>query len=256
MSSRARQTLECRGNRRVLKTARCCVSSGSSAPSSRTDCRLLYPFDRPIRAQTAAPAYGLSAEALDARVCVRSWRAVAHSASCCRGASARIDVFAVSAGAGAGGGTRLASRLLIADEVGLGKTIQAGLILSELQQRGWCDRAIILAPASLRQQWADELRHRFHIHAAIFDAPPSGTCFPRCPLGLNPWSVEPVSITSIDFVKQPEVLRALTSLTWDLVDHRRSAPGGGGASALCRRRTDRRPGPACGAAHRYSSCGR
>jgi SNF2 family DNA or RNA helicase len=111
----------------------------------------------------------------------------------------------------------LASRLLIADEVGLGKTIQAALILAELQHRGWCERAIILTPAGLREQWADELSSRFRIRAAVFDAVSLGTLVSTLPAGLNPWAVEPVSITSIDFVKQPEVLRALTSLIWDLV---------------------------------------
>ena len=51
-----------------------------------------------------------------------------------------------------------AARILLADEVGLGKTIQAALMLAELQQRGWCERALVLSPAGLCQQWADELR--------------------------------------------------------------------------------------------------
>ena len=60
-----------------------------------------------------------------------------------------------------------ASRLLLADEVGLGKTIQAGLMLAELRHRGWCDRALIITPAGLRQQWADELRQRFDLRRAV-----------------------------------------------------------------------------------------
>jgi SNF2 family DNA or RNA helicase len=111
----------------------------------------------------------------------------------------------------------LASRLLIADEVGLGKTIQAALILAELQHRGWCERAIILTPAGLREQWAEELARRFQIHASVVDAASLQSLVSTLPVGLNPWAVPPVSITSIDFVKQPEVLRALASLVWDLV---------------------------------------
>src|SRR5216110_1095028 len=61
----------------------------------------------------------------------------------------------------------MGSRLLLADEVGLGKTIQAGLALAELQQRGWCERALILTPAGLREQWCDELRRRLGIRAAL-----------------------------------------------------------------------------------------
>ena len=110
-----------------------------------------------------------------------------------------------------------AARVLLADEVGLGKTIQAGLMLAELQQRGWCERALVLCPAGLCQQWADELRQRFHIAAAIFDAPALRHFTATLPYGVNPWSVEAVSITSIDFIKQPEVLRAVTSVLWDIV---------------------------------------
>ncbi len=110
-----------------------------------------------------------------------------------------------------------AARVLLADEVGLGKTIQAGLMLAELRQRGWCERALVLCPAGLCQQWADELRQRFHIAAAIFDAPALRHFTATLPYGVNPWSIEPVSITSIDFIKQPEVLRAITSVLWDIV---------------------------------------
>ena len=48
-------------------------------------------------------------------------------------------------------------RALLADEVGLGKTIEAGLILSEFVLRGLVRRALILVPASLQRQWRDEL---------------------------------------------------------------------------------------------------
>ncbi|MSO29982.1 MAG: hypothetical protein EXQ48_03430 [Acidobacteria bacterium] len=110
-----------------------------------------------------------------------------------------------------------ASRFLLADAVGLGKTIQAGLMLAELQQRGWCERALILTPAGLRQQWADELRCRFDIRAAIFDASALRASAGTLPIGVNPWSIEAVAIASIDFVKQPEVLQAAKSTLWDIL---------------------------------------
>ena len=62
-----------------------------------------------------------------------------------------------------------ATRVLLADGVGLGKTIQAGLILCELRARGLVDRALILTPAGLRDGWAAELRHRFGLQPAVFD---------------------------------------------------------------------------------------
>ena len=107
------------------------------------------------------------------------------------------------------------SRFLLADEVGLGKTIQAGLMLAELLQRGWCDRALIVTPAGLRQQWIEELLHRFGIEAALIDASSLAARARALPYGVNPWAAEPVAIASIDFVKQPEVLRGLASQSWD-----------------------------------------
>ena len=113
--------------------------------------------------------------------------------------------------------TGRASRFLLADEVGLGKTIQAGLMLAELQRRGWCERALILTPSGLRRQWANELRRRFAIHAAVVDAAWLSAAASSLPPDVNPWSLERVSITSIDFIKQPEVLQGLCSQLWDIV---------------------------------------
>ena len=60
--------------------------------------------------------------------------------------------------------------LLIADEVGLGKTIEAGLIWTELRARYDCRRLLIVCPAMLREKWRDEMRNRFGIDATIMDA--------------------------------------------------------------------------------------
>ncbi|MEO5741780.1 MAG: helicase-related protein, partial [Vicinamibacterales bacterium] len=103
------------------------------------------------------------------------------------------------------------------DEVGLGKTIQAGLMLAELRQRGWCEHALVIAPAGLRQQWAEELLRRFDIRAAVMDAASLAARANSLPFDVNPWSVEPVIIASIDFLKQAEVLRALAAQVWDVL---------------------------------------
>jgi SNF2 family DNA or RNA helicase len=58
-------------------------------------------------------------------------------------------------------------RALLADEVGLGKTIEAGLVLSEFVLRGLVRRALILVPASLQGQWRDELRVKFGLHFRV-----------------------------------------------------------------------------------------
>ncbi len=60
--------------------------------------------------------------------------------------------------------------ILIADEVGLGKTIEAGLIWTELRAREDAKRLLILCPAVLRQKWAFEMSHRFGIRAEVCDA--------------------------------------------------------------------------------------
>ena len=111
----------------------------------------------------------------------------------------------------------LGSRLLLADDVGLGKTIQAGLVASELLARGAIDRILILTPAGLREQWSQELAARFSIDAPSVDARVLRRMATMLPVGVNPWSTAAVAIASIDYVKRPEVLPAVTSCTWDLV---------------------------------------
>src|SRR4030095_1651898 len=63
----------------------------------------------------------------------------------------------------------MASRILIADEVGLGKTIQAALIIAELVERMPHGRVLVVAPAALKEQWQSELHDRFDIDAWIAD---------------------------------------------------------------------------------------
>jgi len=62
------------------------------------------------------------------------------------------------------------ARLLIADKVGLGKTIQAGLILLELSRRQEQCRALVIVPAGLREQWIDELGRRLGLTATFADS--------------------------------------------------------------------------------------
>jgi superfamily II DNA or RNA helicase len=109
----------------------------------------------------------------------------------------------------------LAARLLIADEVGLGKTIQAGLIISELLERRPDGRILVVTPAGLREQWQTELRERFDRDATLLDS--ASIARHAAHWNGNPWSVPGVVLTSLDYVKRPEVVRALESLIWDVV---------------------------------------
>jgi superfamily II DNA or RNA helicase len=110
-----------------------------------------------------------------------------------------------------------ASRVLIADGVGLGKTIQAGLMIAETLARFPDGRVLVVAPASLRDQWQAELQERFALAPRILDAARIHQSLMDMPAATNPWAMDPVVITSIDFVKRPDVIRALETLVWDLV---------------------------------------
>lgn len=111
----------------------------------------------------------------------------------------------------------LGCRLLIADEVGLGKTVQAGLIVAELMHRLPDGRALVVCPASLRGQWQQELGERFGLEAASLDSATLSRTMADFDSVANPWAATPVAIASIDFIKRPEVLRALEGLVWDVL---------------------------------------
>ena len=109
-----------------------------------------------------------------------------------------------------------ACRFLLADAVGLGKTVQAALMVAETFTR-WPDaRAIVICPAGLREQWREELARRFRIDARIVDAAAQARLANELPPAVNPWTIHGVVITSIDYVKRPEVARALEALVWDV----------------------------------------
>lgn len=110
-----------------------------------------------------------------------------------------------------------ASRLLLADAVGLGKTIQAGLILAELLARGLIERALVLTPAGLRGQWVRELKARFDIDAVEFDPQNIARTLAALPVGANPWMSTPVAVSSIDLVKRPEHAAALDHVDLELL---------------------------------------
>lgn len=109
-----------------------------------------------------------------------------------------------------------ATRLLIADAVGLGKTIQAGVLLAELHASNDGFRAIVIVPAGLREQWAAELRSRLNLAAAVVDAAWLRHALADRPPDVNPWSLPGIYVASHDFVKRAEALKPLEDVTWDL----------------------------------------
>ena len=109
------------------------------------------------------------------------------------------------------------TRVLLGDDVGLGKTIQAGLILAELRARGLAERVLIATPAGLRDQWRAELQERFALDATIVDLREMRRRTATLPVGLNPWITIPCAITSVDYLKRPEILQSVHSCRWDVV---------------------------------------
>lgn len=109
------------------------------------------------------------------------------------------------------------ARILIGDDVGLGKTVEAGLILSELIQRGKVKRAVILTPANLKQQWKDALEYFFHIKATIIDSFTRKEFEKELPVGANPWQYFQFVIASIDYAKSPDIKQQISEQNWDLL---------------------------------------
>lgn len=92
-------------------------------------------------------------------------------------------------------------RLLIADDVGIGKTIEAGLIARELMDRGEIDRSAVLCPPHLCDQWQRELKHRFHIDAEIVRSTTANRLERKIPTGSSLFDFHPHTIVSLDYIK-------------------------------------------------------
>jgi len=114
-------------------------------------------------------------------------------------------------------GSRFAPRVLLADEVGLGKTIEAGLIIHQQLVSGRAQRILIIVPESLMHQWLVEMLRRFNLPFSIFD-------HERCVEsknsedGANPFSSEQLVLVNLRFITEnPEWYKALIAEQWDLM---------------------------------------
>ena len=108
-------------------------------------------------------------------------------------------------------------RYLIADDTGLGKTIETGMILEELAARGRAERVLIVAPAPICKQWHEEMKKAFGKHYIIYDGPYLRNLMRKLPPEQNPWMRENKIITSLDLAKQDYVISQLQRTTWDVV---------------------------------------
>lgn len=93
------------------------------------------------------------------------------------------------------------TRLLIADDVGVGKTIEAGLIVRELMDRGEVARFSVLCPPSLVEQWQEELLRRFNIRATAVTSSTVKHLERQVPPGRSFFDHFPVTVISLDYIK-------------------------------------------------------
>lgn len=119
-------------------------------------------------------------------------------------------------------GQRLAPRVLLADEVGLGKTIEAGMILQQQLFSGRVDRVLVLVPESLQHQWLVEMLRRFSLNFSLFDEE-------RCAdftkkdednndISENPFETEALVIASIDWLSvNPQRAKQVLDAEWDML---------------------------------------
>ncbi|NCC37313.1 MAG: hypothetical protein EOM24_35680, partial [Chloroflexia bacterium] len=91
-------------------------------------------------------------------------------------------------------------RFILADEVGLGKTIEAGLILKELKARGLAERILIVTPASLCEQWRGELATKFNERFVVYNGMRIRDNLAQQP-EQNPWGRDPFVITSLQLAR-------------------------------------------------------
>ncbi|TDG12080.1 RNA polymerase-associated protein RapA [Seongchinamella unica] len=110
-------------------------------------------------------------------------------------------------------GQRFAPRVLLADEVGLGKTIEAGMIIHQQLLTGRASRVLILVPPSLLHQWLVEMLRRFNLHFSLFDA----DRLAEMPDG-NPFEAEQLVLCSRELFEGRQELQQLAlAAGWDLV---------------------------------------
>ena len=117
------------------------------------------------------------------------------------------------------------SRVLIADEVGLGKTISAGLILRQAVLSGLAKRVLILTPKSVQIQWQNELYEKFNLNVPIYDGaalvwkPVHGRSdATEKPVERDEWQAEPVVLVSSFLMRRADRQRELLDAPdWDLI---------------------------------------
>ena len=111
-------------------------------------------------------------------------------------------------------GRRHAPRILLADEVGLGKTIEAGLIIHQQLLTGRAKRVLIVLPENLQHQWLVEMVRRFNLHFSIFD---DERCNEAYLEESNPFETEQLVLCSINLLRKKKHFEHALEADWDLL---------------------------------------
>ena len=111
----------------------------------------------------------------------------------------------------------LRPRVLIADAVGLGKTLEIGMILSELIRRGRGERILVVTPKHIMEQFQQELWSRFAIPLVRLDSSGIQRVRQMLPASRNPFTYFPRVIVSMDTLKSPKYRAQLEKVRWDAV---------------------------------------
>ncbi|HSG62955.1 MAG TPA: RNA polymerase-associated protein RapA, partial [Pseudomonadales bacterium] len=111
-------------------------------------------------------------------------------------------------------GRRYAPRVLLADEVGLGKTIEAGLIIHQQLLTGRAERVLIIVPDTLRHQWLVEMLRRFNLRFSVFD---EDRCVEAYADHDNPFYTEQLVICSLELLRKKKRLDQAIDADWDLM---------------------------------------
>lgn len=112
-------------------------------------------------------------------------------------------------------GRRHAPRVLLADEVGLGKTIEAGMIIHQQVLSGRAERILIVVPETLQHQWLVEMMRRFNLHFSIFD---EERCVEAFAEAHNPFDTQQYVLCSLDFLrKSRQRFEQALEAEWDLL---------------------------------------
>jgi SNF2 family DNA or RNA helicase len=113
-------------------------------------------------------------------------------------------------------------RVILADEVGLGKTIEAGIFIKELMARNIAERVLIIVPATLVKQWQFEMQNKFNIEFMIYDGKKVKELLNKgdirsSEIFQNPFYYDNLIICSLQFARNQKYIEYLSQISWDIV---------------------------------------